>query len=394
MKKIEVQEIKRRTDYLNCTKLTKSEVKKAIDEAIVQIELNMQLIKEKFPYSNAIDNIYPVIENIEWTDGFWTGLLWLAFEHTNDIKYKNLAEKNVESFNNRIVNNIEVDHHDLGFLYSPTCVAAYKITNSDFALDTALLAAKKLTTRYQPLGQFIQAWGPMDSSEHYRFIVDCMLNLPILRFAAKHTKDELYNDIANKHFNTSVENIIRDNASCYHTFYMDSKTGKPLKGATRQGYNDDSSWARGQAWGMYGIALNFPYDKKNDLVKLYKGMSNYFLNNLPKDDVCYWDLIFDEQSGQPKDSSAAAIAACGMIEMDKYLKQDVDREVYQGAVHAIMKSLINNYTISNKEVGNPIITHGVYSWHSKKGVDEGNIWGDYYYLEALTRLYKDWDSYW
>ena len=176
---------------------------------------------------------------------------------------------------------------------------------------------------------------------------------------------------------------------------MDNETGEPLRGVTRQGYNDDSAWARGQAWGVYGIPLNYKYTKNESCFNLYKGMTNYFLNRLPQDNVCYWDLIFKDGDNHSKDSSAAAIAVCGMHEMNKYLPEvDEDKEIYKYAMHNILRSLIENYTTNKVEQGKPILYHGVYSWHSGKGVDEGNIWGDYFYLEALMRFYKDWELYW
>lgn len=124
--------------------------------------------------------------------------------------------------------------------------------------------------RWQEKGQFLQAWGPKDSPEHYRFIIDCMLNIPLLYWASEVTGDNHYADAATKHFTTSCKYVIRDDASAYHTFYMDPVTGGPSHGATRQGYSDDSSWARGQAWGIYGIPLNIRYTKNTEYVDLYK----------------------------------------------------------------------------------------------------------------------------
>lgn len=394
-KQIHVEEIKRKEEFLSTTLLDKVEVKKAIDEALLQVTYNMKHVKQKFPYSATKDHIYPVIENIEWTDGFWTGLLWLAYEHTKDEMYKELACRNVQSFHHRIQQQIEVEHHDLGFLYSLSCVAAYKVLHDEEGKTAALLAADKLITRYQEKGEFIQAWGEVDNPQHYRFIIDCLLNIPLLYWASEVSGKSCYAQIAKKHFETSCRYVIRDDASAYHTFYMDPETGKPVRGATRQGYSDTSSWARGQAWGIYGIPLNYRYTKEDACIPLYKGMCNYFLNRLPNDCVCYWDLIFTNDEEQSRDSSAAAIAVCGMLEMHAHLPDsDPDKAVYEKAAHRILRSLLQNYTSSIHEPGNPILYHGVYSWHSGKGIDEGNIWGDYFYLEALTRLAKQWDIYW
>lgn len=393
MKKIMVEEILKKEEFEKTPALTLNEIDEAIKEVIKQIDLNMDYFKNRFPYSATKDLKYPIIDCIEWTDGFWTGMLWLAYEATKDNKYKELAEGNIETFKHRIENQIEVDHHDLGFLYTPSCVAGYKITDSQVAKETAILAADKLIERYQEKGEFIQAWGEKSNPDHYRFIIDCMLNIPLLYWASEVTGDEKYADIAKKHFKTSCNNVIRDDASAYHTFYMNPVTGEPLRGATRQGYSDTSSWARGQAWGIYGLALNFKYTHDEDIMNLYQGMTNYFLNRLPDDNVCYWDLIFINEAKHSRDSSAAAIACCGLMEMDKYFKGE-DKSVYQGANRAILRSLIHNYTSKIHEAGDPVLYHGVYSWHSGKGVDEGNIWGDYFYLEALIRMRKEWNPYW
>lgn len=201
--------------------------------------------------------------------------------------------------------------------------------------------------------------------------------------------------MATQHFYTSANNVIRDDASAFHTFYFDPKTGEPVKGVTRQGYSDDSAWARGQAWGIYGIPLTYRFVKDEDCFGLFKGMTNYFLNRLPKDHVSYWDLIFGDGSGHSRDSSATATAVCGIHEMLKHLPEvDSDKLTYKYAMHAMLRSLIDNYANREIKPGRPLLLHGVYLWHSGKGVDEGNIWGDYYYLEALIRFYKDWELYW
>lgn len=395
IKEIRVEEIAKKDEFLKTKLLTRAEVKNAIDLVIKQIDANMEYFKEKFPSSATKNNQYGIIENIEWTDGFWTGLLWLAYEYTGDEKYRELADKNVASFKNRVEKDIELDHHDLGFLYSLATVSGYKLTGSEDAREASIKAANKLISRYQEKGEFIQAWGELGSKDHYRFIIDCLLNIPLLYWASDETGDVKYRNIANKHFVTSCNNVIRDDASAFHTFYMDNETGKPLRGVTRQGYSDDSAWARGQAWGVYGIPLNYRYTRNESCFNLYEGMTNYFLNRLPKDNVCYWDLIFNDGDNHSKDSSAAAIAVCGMHEMNKYLPEvDENKEVYKYAMHNILRSLIENYMNPEIEPGKPVLLHGVYSWHSGKGVDEGNIWGDYFFLEALIRFYKDWNLYW
>ncbi|MGX4599233.1 glycoside hydrolase family 88 protein [Faecalimicrobium sp. JNUCC 81] len=395
IKDINIEKIVKHNVFKENDFVTREEIKSAIEQCIKRIEKNMDKFVEMYPTPATFDNKYKIIDNIEWTTGFWTGMLWLAYEYTNDQKFKNLADKNVDSFKYRIDNKIEVDHHDMGFLYSLSCVASYKLTGNENAKEAAIKAADQLIGRYQETGQFIQAWGELGAKDNYRLIIDCLLNIPLLYWAHRVTGEKKYYDIAFKHYTTSCNNVVRDDASAFHTFYFDNETGKPLKGVTRQGYNDDSSWARGQAWGVYGLPLNYRYTKNEECFRLYKGVTNYFLNRLPEDNVCFWDLIFNDGDDQSRDSSAAAIAVCGMHEMNKYLPEvDEDKETYKYAMHTILKSLIDKYATKEDDDVDTLLLHGVYSWHSGKGVDEGNIWGDYFYLEALIRFYKDWELYW
>lgn len=395
IKKIHVEPINRKAEYEAAGFLTREEVTAAMDRVADQVRYNMEYFGTRFPSSATRNQTYGVIDNIEWTDGFWTGLLWLCYEYTGDDAFKNLALKNVDSFLNRVEKRIELDHHDLGFLYSLSCVAGYKLTGSAEGRKAGLLAADKLMERFQEKGGFIQAWGELGARDNYRLIIDCLLNIPLLHWAFLETGNPVYRNAAMRHYEAACNNVIRDDASAYHTFYFDPETGEPLKGVTRQGYSDDSAWARGQAWGIYGIPLNYRYVKDDSAFNLFKGMTNYFLNRLPEDQVCYWDLIFTDGSNQSRDSSAAAIGVCGIHEMLKYLPEvESDKNTYRHAMHCILRSLMERYTAPEIKPGNPVLLHGVYSWHSGKGVDEGNIWGDYYYMEALMRFYKDWNLYW
>ena len=395
IKKIHVEPINRKAEYEAAGFLTREEVTAAMDRVADQVRCNMEYFGTRFPSSATRNQTYGVIDNIDWTDGFWTGLLWLCYEYTGDDAFKNLALKNVDSFLNRVEKRIELDHHDLGFLYSLSCVAGYKLTGSAEGRRAGLLAADKLMERFQEKGGFIQAWGELGARDNYRLIIDCLLNIPLLHWAFLETGKPVYRNAAMRHYEAACNNVIRDDASAYHTFYFDPETGEPLKGVTRQGYSDDSAWARGQAWGIYGIPLNYRYVKDDSAFNLFKGMTNYFLNRLPEDEVCYWDLIFTDGSNQSRDSSAAAIGVCGIHEMLKYLPEvESDKNTYRHAMHCILRSLIERYTAPEIKPGNPVLLHGVYSWHSGKGVDEGNIWGDYYYMEALMRFYKDWNLYW
>ncbi len=379
--------------------ISKEEIKDALDFSCRQILHVLPEFTDKFQNAYSVDGFYPQAENRDWTCGFWTGEIWLAYEHCGDERLRQAAEVQVRDFLNRIDNKISVDHHDMGFLYSPSCVAAYKLTGSREGREAALKAADQLISRFQPVGEFIQAWGPMNAPENYRLIIDCLLNLPLLYWASEETGDGRYREIAEKHIHTAVANVVREDYSTWHTFFFNRETGAPDHGATCQGYRDGSAWARGQAWGVYGMALAYKYTGRKEYIDLFRNVTEYFLTHLPKDLVPYWDLEFSEGADEPRDSSSASIAACGMLEMCKYLEPE-EAGHYGKLAGRILKSLYDNYAVKDLETSNGLVLHATYSKRSPYntcrpgGVDECNIWGDYFYMEALTRMSKDWELYW
>ncbi len=386
--------------------ITEKEMSQALEFACGQILNNLPEFTNKFQNAYSVDNFYAPIDNVDWTNGFWTGEIWLAYEYCKEEERREEAEQlkaaamvQVASFEKRIKEKIAVDHHDMGFLYTPSCVAAYKLTGSPQAKEAAVLAADQLLCRFHPVGEFIQAWGPMDEPENYRLIIDCLLNLPLLYWATEETGDEKYREIAEKHIHTAVANVIREDASTWHTFFFDMKTGAPHHGATCQGYRDGSAWARGQAWGVYGMACAYRYTKRADYIEKFRRVTEYFLTHLPNDLVPYWDLEFNDGSTEPRDSSSAVIAACGMLEMSKYLSEG-EALHYTSIAKKIMKSVYDNYAVKDSGISNGLVLHSTYSNHSPYntcnhyGVDECNIWGDYFFMEALTRMRKNWEQYW
>lgn len=360
-----------------------------------KIDQNLHAFTYKFPSPSSNNLVYQAIDNVEWTTSFWTGMLWLAYEYTGDEKYRRVAEEHVDSFDQRIRKQIEVAHHDVGFLYTLSSVSAYKVTGDEKGKEAALKAAQLLMTRYYEKAGIIQAWGDLsDPKQQGRMIIDCTMNLPLLYWASEITGDKAYREAAYSHAKQSAHYIVRPDASTFHTFYMDPVTGKPLYGNTHQGFSDDSCWARGQAWGIYGFPLSYHYTGDSSFIEVTKKLANYFLNRLPEDSVCYWDLIFTEGS-EERDSSAAAIAACGLLQLSKNLPLADDLKPYYetSALHLI-HSLASYYTTKEEPHANGILKHAVYYKGGNLGVDESCIWGDYYYMEALTRILKDWKMYW
>ncbi len=378
---------------------TAEELQLAVDRCIRQLKHNLPEFTDYFQYSNSENNFYAPSKNQEWTPGFCTGEYWLAYELSGDDAFKQAALRQVDNFMERIEKRIDVDHHDMGFLYTPSCVAAYMLTGSETGKKAAIMAADNLISRFQEKGQFIQAWGELGTKDNYRLIIDCLLNLPLLFWASDVTGDEKYRKIALAHTKTSMSCVVRPDNSTYHTYFFDPETGAPVQGVTKQGYRDGSAWARGQAWGVYGMALSYRHTKDPACIDLFERVTDFFLDHLPADLVPYWDLDFKDGDGEPKDSSAAAAVVCGMLEMAKYLPEE-KAEKYTSAAKRILAALMRDYAVKSPEESNGLLLHGVYCKASpyntvqNRGVDECNIWGDYFYLEALTRVSKDWTPYW
>ena len=386
--------------------VTEEEIKEALDFCVGQVESNLPQFTHQFQKAYSENLFYQPIDNNYWTTGFWTGEIWLSYEYAKESlpgsadKLREAGEIQIESFLDRIDRKVEVDHHDMGFLYSPSCVAGYKLIGSQKGKEAAIKAADQLISRFHPVGEFIQAWGPMDAPENYRLIIDCLLNLPLLYWASEETGDNKYREIAEKHIHTTIKNVIREDYSTWHTFFMNPETGAPDHGATCQGYKDGSAWARGQAWGVYGTAVGYRYTKRPEYIEYFKRVTRYFLEHLPSDLCPYWDLTFGEGDEEPRDSSSAAIAACGMLEMSKYMEPE-DAAYYTSIARKLIKAMVDHYRVTDPAQSNGQLLHGTYSKKTPyntctpEGVDECVIWGDYFYMEALHRvLMPDWNIYW
>ncbi len=394
MKDVKTEKIKNTAKYSFEPEFSKESAEKAVAFIIRKVDENLNTFTDFFP-DYGRNQRYGQIDNVLWTSSFWTGMLWLAYEMTGEAKYRQVAQHHTQSFKKRIDERIKVDNHDLGFLYSLSCVTDYKLTGNTEARDIALRAADYLITRYHQKAGIIQAWGDFNNPEELgRMIIDCNMNLPLLYWASQVTGKTVYREIAERHINQAAKYIVREDASSFHTYYMDIDTGAPKYGKTRQGYSDSSCWSRGQAWGIYGFTLSYIYTGDYKLIELSEKLGNYFLNRLPEDDVCYWDLIFTE-GAEERDSSAAAIAACGFLELSKHLPlTDKYKRMYENAALRILESLTENYTSKNLPESNAVLLHAVGAKPLNSNVDEPLIFGDYYYFEALVRVLKDWTLYW
>ena len=374
-----------------------TEIDEAVFHAQVQTRKSIEDLRDKFKPSASTGNFYPQSENDEWTNGMWTGEINIMYELTHQKSFKEKALEHVGAFKYRIDEMVAIHNHDMGFLYCPSCVAGYRLYQSEDGKTSALKAADYLISRFQEKGQFIQAWGPVGERKNYRLIIDCLMNIPLLFWASSVSGDDRYEKVALAHFNTSIECVLRPDDSTYHTYFFDPDTGAPLYGVTHQGNRNDSAWARGQAWGIYGSALAYRYTKEEKAKKVFDRTLAYFLSHLPESVIPYWDFDFDDPSDEPRDSSALAIAICGMYEMSDLIGDVKLRDV----ADRLLGVLYRKCAVKDPALSNGQLLHGVYCKKTPtndardRGVDECNTWGDYFYVEALMRSKNPgWQAYW
>lgn len=368
----------------------RSTCKAAYEEELTYIESvlreNLDLFVGKYPHV-SVNNRYTAEENVLWTSSFFVGMCYLAYEHTGDEIFRKYEKEHLDSFQDRLDRRRGISH-DLGFLYTLSCVACYKVTGNRRAKEIACRAARMLAERYHEKGKYIQAWGDMGIGyPDVKIIIDTMLNLPLLYW----TEETELAEIARNHALTASETLVRPDYSTYHTYLMNPETGEAVCGKTHQGYADESVWARGQAWAVYGYALSYRYTGEPRFLQVAQRAAEVFRKNLPADSVPYWDFTFTDQHPDIRDTSAASIYVCGLLELCRYVGE-AQAEEYLRQAETVMKSLRENYTTRGMAGVNGILTEGMY--HRHDGQEESTIWGDYFYMEALMRLTGDWRLYW
>ncbi|GAB2455866.1 glycoside hydrolase family 88 protein [Xylanimonas ulmi] len=376
----------------------------ALDDTVATVRSNIAAFGPHYPDDTTVGGRYlprPAAPgfapgaNRGWTTGFWPGMQWLAYEVTGAPGFRAAGEEHVADFERRVELGEDIDTHDLGFLYTLACVAPWRLTGSAGAWRAGIAAADALMTRFSEPAGVVQAWGDLtDPAQRGRTIIDSLLNMPLLTWAAEQTGQERYAAAVARHCARLAERIVRPDDSTFHTFTWDPATGAPVGGSTAQGAHDDSCWARGQAWGVLGFALNAQATGDARLLRAAERCADYLLAHLPADGVPYWDLVFTS-GDEPRDSSAAAIAVCGLHELAPLVNAERS-ERYSSAARDILRSLVKGYTPGADGVrSDALLLHSVYSAPGGVGVDEGSLWGDYFYLEALVRhCVTGWRRYW
>lgn len=331
------------------------------------------------------DTRYQLSDNDNWLAGFWPGLLWLSASAASDPAQVDAlrasAERLLPSFAQRLDARVHITH-DLGFLYTLSARAQWQMTGSEPARQLALRAAAELAARYREPGRYIQAWGAVgDPAEGGRIIIDTLLNLPLLFWAAAQTGNSRYAQIASEHAARSAAHLVRDDASTAHTFFFDQETGAPLVARTHQGYADDSLWARGQGWAIYGFAAAAQWTGDHAYRDLARRALDRFLAELPDGDIPTWDLRLPLDAPHYPDTSAGAIAAAGALRLARLYEGD-PAAILRAQADRLLDALIGAYAETRPE-GQGLLRGGTYHAHKRWGVNEYFICGDYFYLEAL-----------
>lgn len=355
----------------------------------------------QYPRTINKNGVLVTTDMYDWTPGFFPGLLWNTYEFNQDDKLQAEAIKWTQSL--EPLKNFE-EHHDLGFMMYCSYGNAYRFTKNKLYKDILVQSARSLSTRYNATTGSIKSWNTFNSwhgNKKYSFpvIIDNMMNLELLFFASAVTGDTSFKHIALTHALNTMKNQIRSDYSSYHVVCYDTLTGKVEGTETAQGLADNSTWARGQAWGIYGFTMVYRESKDKRFLKTAQGMADYFINhpNLPADKVPYWDFNLLEKGYIPgvnsnannvmdlfRDASAASITASALLELSLY--SGVKGKKYYDFAIQILHSLASaNYMAAPGTNANFILKHSVGSIPHNGEIDVPLIYADYYFLEALNR---------
>ena len=325
----------------------------------------------------------PKNDVLVWTVGFYPGILWQMYDITGKEYWKEEALKRTLPLEPYKYNK---EHHDIGFMMFCSYGQAYRLTGKKEYRDVLIQSAKSLITRFNPKVGTIKSWSNElhpKWKEHIT-IIDNMLNIELLFWASKETGDPVYRDIAVKHAETTMRNHFREDFSCYHVVEYDENTGAVRNKNTSQGYADESVWARGQAWALYGYTMVFRETGDPKFLDFAKKVSERYIAGLPEDHIPYWDFNLTGKDGEPRDASAAAIAASGLIELSSLVKIPELQKRYCAVADATLNALASP-AYSAKNVNDAFLLHSTGAKPQGNEIDVALVYADYYYLEALRR---------
>ena len=350
--------------------------------------------KDKIPYT-TIDGTYDNRafdgkDNVSelgvcwWTNGFWAGMLWQMYHATGDKRYAEIAKFTEEQLDHCLEGYYGL-HHDVGFMWLHSAVADYRLTGDADGRRRGMHAANILAGRFNPVGKFIRAWNDNEETGEKKTgwaIIDCMMNIPLLYWAAEETEDPRYKQIAMMHADTAMGSFIRPDGSSNHIVEFDPNTGELVQTFGGQGYENGSAWTRGQSWAVYGFTLSYLHTGKQEYLDTAKRVAHYFISNIPEDGFIPVDF---RSPKEPKweDSTAAAITACGLIELAGCVSEH-EKHLYLDAAMKMLKALGDHRCNWTKDCDN-IVEKCTAAYHDKEH-EFSIIYGDYFFIEAILKL--------
>lgn len=375
---------------LSTAAYAQNDYKKAISFAEKQTDVMLKELPEAKAKSTKPNVVVPrtldangnlvMIASKDWVSGFFPGELWYLYEYTKNQKWADVAKQYTTYIEPE---QFDKGTHDVGFKVYCSVGNGYRLTHDARYKDIIIQAAKTLSTRFNPKVGCIKSWDHRKEWP-YPVIIDNMMNLELLFAATTLSGDSSFYKIAVAHANTTMKNHFRPDYSSYHVVDYDPETGAVLHKATHQGYADESAWARGQGWGLYGYTLCYRETKNPVYLKQAEAIAKFIFSNpnLPKDKVAYWDFNDPAIPNVPRDASAAALMASALYELSTYSKNGKE---YRKTADQIMASLTKSYQAKPGESHGFILVHSTGHKPAKSEIDVPISYADYYYLEALLR---------
>ncbi len=358
-----------------------------LPKVVETIKRYIPQIGERNPKIGTADHRWQYCGQFDWVSSFWAGELWLCYQMTAEQQFKNSAKLRKSYFADMLLDPFWLDH-DLGFQYSLSCVADYKLTGDEESKMMGIRAADHLIHRFRKIGGYIVAWndthplGPEITQG--KSIIDSLQNTALLFWASEVTGSPVYAKAAKHHSETLAKHIVRDDYSTYHSFNFHPVTQEPIKGETFQGYADDSCWARGQSWAIHGFAQTYLYTKDEKFLTLAKKLARYALEQITPDGVPVWDYDLPESEIQYKDSSAGAITAAGLLLISQCIEDEAESKTYRDWGLFLLQGLMEQCDLTDDKNALGLLANG--ASFVKVGLCDNLLpYGDYYYLEALMR---------
>ncbi|MEB2774694.1 glycoside hydrolase family 88 protein [Algoriphagus sp. D3-2-R+10] len=366
----------------SCKSTVDLSVSKSMKNAESQLNYSLKNHTDKSTYPRSVkpDGSLNAVPSRDWTSGFYPGSMWHMYDYTNDQKWADTAAARNAGLESVKFNT---HTHDLGFVLYCSFGNGLKLTENPKYAQILLQGAQTLIKRFDPKIGSIRSWdfAPWE----YPVIIDNMMNLEMLFWATKYSGDSTFYDIAVKHADTSLKNHYRPDFSSYHVVDYDTITGNVKAKKTHQGFSDDSAWARGQAWGLYGFTMVYRETGDKKYLEQAEKIADFYLNhpNLPEDMIPYWDFNAPNIPNESRDASAAAIAASGLLELSRYSK---DGSVYFDAAEKMLTSLSSPVYLAKPGTNQGfILMHSTGHKPNGSEIDTPINYADYYYLEALLR---------